>query len=93
MEKVHHVEGRDCGKIILYALSTCVWCRKTKNLLGELGVAYDYVDVDLLSGQVQLDVAAELRKWNPHNSFPTMVINDAKCIQGFNESEIRESLR
>ena len=35
---------------MLYALSTCVWCRRTKQLLDQLGVEYDYVDVDLLEG-------------------------------------------
>lgn len=92
MDKVQHVSGRNCGKILLYALSTCIWCRKTKNLLAELGVAFDYIDVDLLTGQAQLDVSAELQKWNPNHSFPTLVVDDSKCILGFNESEIRETL-
>jgi len=43
-----HVEGQDKGKVMLYALSACIWCNRTKKLLGELGVAYDYIDVDLL---------------------------------------------
>jgi len=25
-----HVDGKNKGKIMLYALSTCVWCKKTK---------------------------------------------------------------
>ena len=45
-----HVPGRNAGKVMLYALSTCVWCNKTKKLLNELGVEYDYTDVDLLGG-------------------------------------------
>ena len=27
---------------MLYALSTCQWCHKTKVLLEELGIAFDY---------------------------------------------------
>ncbi|MFQ5905703.1 MAG: glutaredoxin family protein [bacterium] len=45
---VEHVEGKKKGDVLLYALSTCGWCRKTKRLLEKLRVEYDYVYVDLL---------------------------------------------
>jgi len=41
---VNHVQGKNVGHIMLYALSTCPWCRKTKQLLSDLGVDYYYVD-------------------------------------------------
>jgi glutaredoxin-like protein NrdH len=87
-----HVDGRQKGKIMLYALSTCGWCKKTKALLNELGVAYDYVDVDLLKGSEQKTVLGEIEKYNPDNNFPTVVINDIKCIVGFKENDIRQEL-
>ena len=31
--KTTHVEGKKTKKIMLYALSTCIWCKKTKDLL------------------------------------------------------------
>ena len=34
-------------KVFLYALSTCVWCKLTKQFLNENNVEYEYVDVDL----------------------------------------------
>ena len=77
---------------MLYALSTCGWCKKTKALLGELGVEYDYTDVDLLKGAEQDTVVKEIMKWNPESNFPTIVINAKKCIIGFKEDEIREAL-
>jgi glutaredoxin len=45
------VAGKNKGEIKLYALSTCGWCFKTKQLLNALGVAYCYVDVDSLEGE------------------------------------------
>jgi len=87
-----HIEGKDRGKVVLYALSTCVWCKKTKRLLNNLGVAYDYVDVDLLDGTEKEKVKQEVARWNPKTSFPTLVINDDKCITGFDEKEIREEI-
>jgi len=76
---------------MLYALSTCVWCRKTKKLLLELGVAFKYIDLDLLDGPERGPAQYELEKWNPACSFPTLVIN-GNCIIGFKEEAIREAL-
>ena len=90
---VEHVEGKDAGRVMLYTLSTCVWCKKTKALLKELGVAYDYIDVDLLSGSEEDEVVKEITKFNPDCNFPTMVINGKKCIVGFKKDEIREVLQ
>jgi glutaredoxin-like protein NrdH len=89
---INHVPGKNKGQVMLYALSTCGWCKKTKELLGELGVEYDYTDVDLLQGQEQDDVIKEITKYNPTGNFPTMVINSSQCIIGFKEDEIREVL-
>jgi glutaredoxin-like protein NrdH len=87
-----HVNGEKKGKIILYALSTCGWCARTKDLLRELGVDFDYLYVDLLEGPEQDTVMNEVEKWNPKGSFPTLVIGDKKSIIGFREEEIREAL-
>lgn len=78
------------GKVLLYALSTCIWCRKTKKLLDELGVAYDFIDVDLLTGEDSQKIRQEQERWNPSGSFPTLVINNTKCIIGFEEDQIRK---
>lgn len=91
--KMEHVSGKNAGKVMLYALSTCIWCKKTKQLLTDLGVEYDYVFVDLLKGEERDEAMKVVEKWNPDCSFPTLVINDQKCIVGFKESEIKGELK
>jgi len=86
------VPGTDRGEVFLYALSTCVWCKKTKALLNELGVAYRYVDVDLVPAAEQGEVLAQVARWNPQRNFPTLVINQARTIVGFKPDEIKEAL-
>ena len=81
-------KGRN--RIVLYALSTCGWCRKTKALLQELGVAYDYVDVDQQEGSNRELAKQEVLKWNPACSFPTIVVDGKDCVVGFQEDKIRE---
>ena len=87
---IEHVNGKNKGKVMLYALSTCGWCRKTKGLLDELGIAYDFVDVDLLAGNDSTEARREVTQWNPRCSFPTIVIDGERCIVGFDEAEIRK---
>jgi glutaredoxin-like protein NrdH len=92
MPTINHIPGVNKGKLILYALSTCIWCKKTKKLLESLGVEYDYIDVDLLMDDERVDVVNDLKNWNPQSSFPTLVVNNQKCIIGFNEPQIRTEL-
>ena len=90
---VEHVPGKKVGQIMLYALSTCGWCKKARSLLENLGVEYDYVYVDLLKGAEKEDAMKTVEKWNADCSFPTLVINNNKCIVGFQEDSIRETLK
>jgi glutaredoxin len=89
--KVSHVAGKNKGPILLYALSTCVWCKKTKQLLDEMGVAYDYVEVDLLQGEERTKATEEVKKLNPRCSFPTLSIK-GQCIVGYDEHKVKEAL-
>jgi len=90
--KMNHVNGENRGDIILYGLSTCVWCRKTKQLLDRLGVEYHYVDVDLLEGESKEKATEAVKNLNPRCSFPTLAIK-GQCIVGFDEQKIEEALR
>ncbi len=88
---MHHINGKNKGNIMLYALSTCVWCKKTKKLLNEIGVEYSYEDVDVMTDEERDKIAPELSKWCS-DGFPAIVIDDKDCIHGYNEEEIRKVL-
>ena len=88
---LQHVAGKNKGHVVLYALSTCPWCRKTKKLLEDLSVEYYFGDVDLMNEAEKNETLKIIQKWNPGSSFPTMIIDDAKCIIGFQENKIKET--
>ncbi len=90
--KMNHVAGKKSGHLMLYALSTCIWCKKTKNFLNNLGVEYTYVDVDLLAEKEKDEATKEIMQWNPSCSFPTLVVNNKKCIVGYKEKEIKQAI-
>ncbi|MDN7024914.1 glutaredoxin family protein [Methanoculleus sp. FWC-SCC1] len=89
---VVHVPGEDRGRVVLYALSTCGWCAKTKQLLTDLGVEFSYLYVDRVDPAEFDQALEEVERWNPRGSFPTLVINDEHVIVGFQEDAIREAL-
>jgi len=86
------IPGDNVGHIRLYALSTCGWCQKTKKLLDDMGVAYEFEYVDQLQGSERDKAIEEIKVWNPACNFPTMVINNEKCIVGYKEDEIRKAV-
>ncbi len=91
MEKVPGINSEH--NVRIYTLSTCGWCRKMKDLLKALGVEYDYIDLDLLSGDERERAREELRQYNPRISTPTLIIDDGKeVIIGFKEDEVRRCL-
>lgn len=63
MIKFTHVDGDSSKKVILYALSTCSWCKRAKDFLNKLGVAYDYVDADLVDDAQSKEIETEVIKW------------------------------
>ncbi|KPK24992.1 MAG: glutaredoxin [Dehalococcoidia bacterium SG8_51_3] len=78
-------------QIKIYTLSTCSHCKSTKKLLGEVGVQYEFTDVDLLDGEERAGILDDVKKFNPRVSFPTLIIGE-KVIVGYKEEEIRAAL-
>lgn len=89
---IHHVDGKNVGKIFIYTLSTCIWCKKTKQTLADLGYAYDYVEVDKHEGAEEDKLIEELKQYNPSCSFPTTIVNDSKVVIGFQPDKIAKEL-
>jgi len=75
----------------IFSLSTCSHCKSTKKMLADCTIQYDFVDVDLLEGEERKAILADVKKFNPKCSFPTIIIG-SKVIVGFKEKEIKEAL-
>ena len=93
MEFVHVKGTRKKGEVILYALSTCGWCAKTRELLTGMGVDFSYLYVDLLPRPEMEKAFEEVKRFNPACSFPTTVIDGRKTIVGFREEQLREAFQ
>jgi glutaredoxin-like protein NrdH len=78
-------------KVKIYTLSTCSHCRATKKFLDSNGIEYSFIDVDMLQGNEREAAIADVMRFNPSCSFPTILIDD-EVIVGFREDEIRKAL-
>jgi glutaredoxin len=59
--------------------------------MGECTIKYEFIDVDMLKGDERKAIIADVKKFNPRCSFPTIIIGE-KVIIGFKEKEIKEAL-
>lgn len=87
------ISGKDNKhSVLVYALSTCVWCKRMKKFLADNSIGYEYVDVDLCSKEDQEEIRSDILSHGGRLSYPTVVIDDKILITGFKEDKIREAL-
>jgi glutaredoxin len=77
-------------RVTLYALSTCPWCRKVKDLLAEHGVPFDFIDYDLADAATQAKIMEELDREGT-SLFPFVRI-DGVAVTGYQPDRILELL-
>ena len=91
---IRTVDGDHDDDILVYTLSTCIWCRKTKELLRKLGLRYRYVDVDLLDSPTQQEVYDDMEEIYESATFPTLVVNGGdRVIKGYKERDIKQLVK
>ena len=76
--------------IKLYTLSTCPTCKWLKKRLGEMGLEYEAVDVDLLKSGEQWLATKEVKRCNPDATFPTMVVEEV--VLDFSDTNLQKTL-
>jgi glutaredoxin len=77
---------------MFYGLSTCVWCKRTRQLLEDNDVAFDFIYVDLLRGKERAEAIEKVREWNRAGSFPTLIVDGEQSVVGFKPDKINEVL-
>ncbi len=79
-------------KVFVYALSTCVWCKMTKQFLKDNSVEYEYVDVDLLTEEEKEKIRGEIQAKGGNLSYPTTIIDDKTVVTGFRKDLLKGAL-
>ena len=79
-------------KVVVYALSTCAWCKMTKQFLKDNDVEYEYIDVDLCQEEDKQKIREHIQSKGGPLSYPTIIVDDNVLITGFRADKIREAL-
>jgi glutaredoxin len=92
MEKIRVSGKNKTHKVLMYAISTCAWCKMTKQFLKDNDVEYEYVDVDMASDEDHEKIRREITSRGASPSFPTVVVDDKTVITGFRKDKLKEAL-
>jgi glutaredoxin-like protein NrdH len=79
-------------KVLVYALSTCVWCKMTKQFLKDNDVDYEYIDVDLCDEEDKVKIRQHIQSKGGNLGYPTIIIDDNILITGFRKDKLKEAL-
>jgi len=80
-------------KVLIYAISTCAWCKRAKKFLKDNSIQFEYVDVDLCTREDQEKVRDDILSRGGRLSYPTIIVDNRILITGFQEDKIKEILR
>lgn len=91
--KTTKVQGKNNQhRVLIYAISTCAWCKMTKQFLKDNGIGFEYVDVDLCTDEDHEEIRKDILNRGGDLSFPTLIIDDRVLITGFRKDKIKEAL-
>lgn len=79
-------------KVFMYALSTCAWCKMTKQFLKDNDIEYEYIDVDLCRDEDREKIREDIQNRGGSLSYPTVIIDDKILITGFRKDKLKEAL-
>jgi glutaredoxin-like protein NrdH len=87
------VQGKkNSHRVVVYALSTCVWCRMTKQYLNDNDIEYEFIDVDLCEDKEKEQVRQQIISKGGALSYPTTIVDDKVLITGFRKDLLKEAL-
>lgn len=87
------VEGnKKDHKVFLYTLSTCGWCKKTKQFLKDNDVEYEYIEVDKCTREERKKVIEDIKARKASMGFPLAIIDDEIMISGYKVDKYKEVL-
>ena len=79
-------------KVLLYAISTCGWCKRAKNFLNDNDVEYEYVDIDLCDSEDKSSIRQDILNRGGTLAYPTVIIDDKTLLTGPSPDKLRKVL-
>ena len=85
-------ENGEDEKILVFTLSTCMWCKKCKRYLDEKSMKYRYIDVDKIDPRDKAVILDYLREnYQERISYPFLVCESGHVV-GYDTKKYEEML-
>jgi glutaredoxin len=78
-------------KVVVYALSTCPWCRKTKQFLKDNKIEFEFVDYDLAKEKEQERILSKMKRFGGGSSFPFVIVGE-EAVEGYDPERLSQLL-
>lgn len=76
--------------ILIYTLSTCMWCKKCKRFLNDRNMKYRYIDVDKIDTKDKSMLLDKLKsQYQTRISYPFLVCESGHVV-GYNPNQYEE---
>ena len=88
------VEGEKGSEenILIFTLTTCMWCKKCKRFLEERNLKYRYIDLDKIERQDKSKILDYLKStYDTRISYPFLVCKSGHVV-GYNPNKYEELL-
>jgi glutaredoxin len=78
--------------VLVYAISTCGWCKRAKKFLKDNDIEYEYVDIDLVTDDDKETINHDIRKRGGPLAYPTLIIDNKILLTGAPQDTLKEIL-
>jgi glutaredoxin len=78
-------------KIMMYTLSTCPWCKKTKSFFAERNIPFEFIDYDKASKEEQQKIREVCSSHGEGIAFPFVIIGE-DVVVGYNPQKYMKLL-
>jgi glutaredoxin-like protein NrdH len=78
-------------KILMYGLTTCPHCKRTRDFLESVGADFEIIWLDKLGEDEKKKAIEEVRKISGSYSVPLVVMGD-KWVLGYSKDKLQELL-
>ena len=76
--------------ILVFTLSTCMWCKKCKSFLNDRNLKYRFIEVDKIDLKEKSSILNHLRsKYESRISYPFLVCKSGHVV-GYNPNQYEE---
>ena len=80
METIRVPGKNNKHKVLLYAISTCAWCKRAKKFLTENNIEYEYVDIDLCSKEDREKIREAILGRGGRLSYPIVIVSSKNVL-------------